>query len=124
MNTLSELLNFVVTTLQNSSFCEVVKVVETENFSQRQFAFKIRAELLSGDMLQVRVYYNQSYIDYAYQLVRSNQPILRWDNKEHFPHIPSYPHHFHTPIGEVETSQLTGDLAHDLPLVLEYLYIF
>ncbi len=25
---------------------------------------------------------------------------MRWDNKEHFPEIVSYPHHFHSAAGE------------------------
>jgi len=121
MNTLADLLNLVVSTLQNFPHSKVVRVVETEDFSQRRFAFKVRAELVSGATLQVRLYYNQGHIDYAYQLVQNNQPVLRWDNKEHFPGISSYPHHFHTPTGKIETSPLTGDLAQDLPFVLNNL---
>ncbi|MEA3351425.1 MAG: DUF6516 family protein [Chloroflexota bacterium] len=121
MNTLADLLNFVVSTLQKFSYSKVVRVVESDDFSQQRFAFKVRAELVGGATLQVRLYYNQGHIDYAYQLVRNNQPVLRWDNKEHFPEISSYPHHFHTPMGKIETSPLTGDLAHDLPFVLNHL---
>ncbi|MBS1249398.1 MAG: hypothetical protein MAG431_00977 [Chloroflexi bacterium] len=121
MNTLADLLNFVVSTLQSFSSSKIVRVVESEDFSQHRFAFKVRVELVSGATLQVRLYYNQGHIDYAYQLVQNNQPVLRWDNKEHFPEIPSYPHHFHTPTGKVETSLLIGDLAHDLPFILNHL---
>jgi len=120
-NTLADLLNFVVTALQNFPSCKAVRVTETESFSQQQFAFKVRAELIGEATLQVRMYYNQGHIDYAYQLVRKNQPTLRWDNKEHFPEISSYPHHFHIPDGSVETSPLTGDPTRDLPFVLNYL---
>lgn len=124
MNTLPDLLNFVVTTLQISPLCHAVYIVETHQFSARQFAIKVRAELIVGSVLQVRLYRNGQHIDYAYQLVRNENPVLRWDNKEHFPSIPSHPHHFHNPSGQVEASPLTGDPAHDLPFVLDYLVNF
>ncbi|HXV99146.1 MAG TPA: DUF6516 family protein, partial [Anaerolineae bacterium] len=85
---------------------------------EQQFALKVRAELADGSMLQVRLYHNGEHTDYAYQLVRNEEPILRWDNKEHFPTLPTYPHHFHSATGQVEESPLTGDPAHDLPFVL------
>ncbi|WP_258189407.1 toxin-antitoxin system TumE family protein [Candidatus Hakubella thermalkaliphila] len=81
----------------------------------------MRAELAAGDVLQVRLYRNNEHTDYAYQLFRGERPVVRWDNKEHFPSISSYPHHFHNTSGQVEASPLTGDPAHDLPFVLNYL---
>jgi hypothetical protein len=42
-------------------------------------------------------------------------------NKEHFLEIASYPHHFHSAAGEVHLSTLTGDVVHDLPIVLNML---
>jgi hypothetical protein len=121
MTTLADQLNFVTTTLQRSSLCRVVRIIETDNFSRNQFALKVRAELADGKMLQVRLYYNQDHTDYAYQLVQNHKPILPWDNKEHFPGLSSNPHHFHNASGRVENSPLTGDPVHDLPLVLDYL---
>ena len=120
MNTLPDLLSFVVTTLQAWPVCRAVRVMETARFSAHQFALKVRAELAAGDTLQVRLYRNGEYTDYAYHLARGEQSI-RWDNKEHFPSIPSYPHHFHNASGQVEASPLSGDPAHDLPLVLDCL---
>lgn len=121
MTTLADQLNFVTTTLQKSPLCRVVRIIETDNFSRDQFALKVRAELTNRQMFQVRLYYNQGHVDYAYQLVRNNIPFLRWDNKEHFPTLSSNPHHFHNASGQVENSPLTGDPVQDLPLVLDYL---
>ena len=121
MNTLADLLNFVTSTLENFPYSTIVRVVEVDDFSQNQFMFKVRTKLSSEKTLQVRLYYNHDHIDYAYQLIEKNQSILRWDNKEHFPEISSYPHHFHTSMEAVEPSSLSGDLAHDLPIVLNYL---
>ncbi|MEW6665454.1 MAG: DUF6516 family protein [Thermodesulfobacteriota bacterium] len=120
MNTLPDLLSFIVTTLQAWPMCRGVQVVETALFSPRQFAFKVRAELVTGGTLDTRLYCNGEHTDYAYHLACGEQSV-RWDNKEHFPSIPSHPHHFHTASGQVEASPLTGDPAHDLPLVLDYL---
>ena len=121
MKTLPTLLNFVITTLQLSPIISVVRIISTRAFSQYQFTLKVRAELTDGSLLQVRLYRNGTHIDYAYQLVRHHKPVMRWDNKEHFPAISSYPHHFHHPFGHVEASPLTGDPADDLPEVLNFL---
>lgn len=125
MTTLAAALSFVVTTLQGSPLCSAaVQVTETQRFSARQFALKVRAELVRGGVLQVRLYYNDRHVDYAYQLFRDDQPVLRWDNKEHFPDVGTPPHHFHTHTGSVTDSFLNGDPAHDLLLVLDYLTTF
>ncbi len=120
MNSLADLLNLVLTTLQSLPACRAVRVLETHQFSQQQVALKVRAELAHGGMLQVRLYRNGAHTDYAYHFLSGDQ-VLRWDNKEHFPGISSHPHHFHTAAGSVEVSPLTGDPVHDLPLVLDYL---
>ncbi len=124
MTTLADLLNSLVSTLQGSPLVRRVQILETLQFSDDQFALKIRADLFSGDALQVRVFRNRAHTDYAYQLFRSETPIIRWDNKEHFPSIPSHPHHFHNQTGGVESSPLTGEPDHDLLIVLDYLTAF
>jgi hypothetical protein len=81
----------------------------------------VRAELVTGDTLQVRIYYNGGHVDYSYQLLRGAGLVMRWDNKEHFPEITTYPHHFHGSTGQVSISSLNGDATHDLPIVLDAL---
>ena len=121
MSGLPELLNFVITTLQRFPRCQDTRIMATHLFSERQFALKVRATLTNGQVLQVYIYRNHDHTDYAYQLLRNEQPMQRWDNREHFPNISSYPHHFHALTGNVENSPLNGDPAHDLPLVLQML---
>jgi hypothetical protein len=75
VNNLPELLNFVVTTLQRSPLCGEVYIISTNLFSDSQFALKVRAELLTGSMLQVHLYRNSEHVDYAYQLVVQEKPI-------------------------------------------------
>lgn len=124
MNTLADLLGYVVTALQKSGLCSAVRVLEAQSFSARQFALKTRAELVTGAVLQVRIYRNGDHVDYSYQLLREDGPVMRWDNKEHFPETASYPHHFHSTTGQVCSSSLTGDASHDLPIVLDNLASF
>lgn len=121
MNTLPDLLSYVVTALQRSDLCSAVRVLETQSFATRKFTFKVRAELGTGDTLQMRIYYNSGHVDYSYQLLRGAGLVMRWDNKEHFPEIITYPHHFHGSTGQVSMSPLNGDVAHDLSIVLDML---
>jgi hypothetical protein len=121
--TLSETLSFVVTTLQRSKLCTRTHVVSTASFSASQFTLKVRAHLVDESVLQVRLYANEDHLDYAYQLFHNDKPIIRWDNKEHFPSIATHPHHFHNDLGAVTESPLTGLLINDLPLVLSQLDI-
>jgi hypothetical protein len=67
--------------LQAHPLCSNVRVIETQEFSPEQFFFKIRASLPEKYKLQVRLYFNQDHIDYAYQLF-SDVPLLRWDNRK------------------------------------------
>jgi len=122
MSTFADVLSLVVTALQGWPLSHAVRVLETHQFSDRQFALKVRAELAAGGTLQVRLYRNGEHTDYAYQLIRGDESI-RWDNKEHFPSIASHPHHVHSASGRVEASPLIGDPSHDLPFVLEYLTV-
>ena len=93
-------------------------MLETKAFSSDQFFLKIRAKLTGANKLQARIYYKQGHIDYAYQLF-AEFPILRWDNKEEFRHLETYPHHYHDERGNIKPSRLTGDSASDVNIVLK-----
>ena len=123
MISLASLLAKITTVLQISNLFQRVWVVQTDIFSTDQFAFKVRAEISTEYTFQVRIYYNRGHYDYAYQLFR-DAPILRWDNKEHFANLPTYPHHHHNEQGLPEPSPLQGDPEKDLPIVLEQLERF
>jgi len=120
---LSWLLGRVMAILQAHPLCKNVTVVETKEFSADQFSFKVRAELAEEYNLQVRIYYNQGHIDYAYQLF-TDVPLLRWDNKEEFPHLVTYTHHHHDQQGNVKASPLKGEPEGDVGIVLEEVATF
>ncbi len=118
MTSLPSLLGGLVTALEVYPICRKVRILETKEFSFDQFFFKIRAELARDHTLQVRVYYNRGHIDYAYQFL-ADVPLMRWDNKEEFRHLATYPHHHHDVIGDVKPSALTGDPTKDIAIVLK-----
>ena len=117
MTSLSSLLGVLMAILQSHPICERPTVMETKAFSSDHFFFKVRAELTGGNDFQVRIYYNQGHIDYAYQLF-TQVPLLRWDNKEEFQHLDTYPHHHHDEQGNVKPSRLTGEPVKDIEVVL------
>lgn len=120
MNNLSTLLAELISRLENSGFCENIRIVETAFFSTAQFSCKIRATIFSTFTLQIRLYCNHEHWDYSYQIF-DDEPLCRWDNKEHFPELSNHPHHFHTKDGEVVASPLCGDPRQDLNFVLNEL---
>jgi len=62
-------------------------------------------------------------MDYAYQLFL-DVPLLRWDNKEEFQYLETYPHHHHDEQGNITVSELVGDPTKDLQTVLGYIEEF
>lgn len=118
MTTLPAVLGALTAILQSHPLCEDLAILETREFSPDQFYFKVRAKLQREFQLQVRLYSNQAHVDYAYQLFKEGTPILRWDNKEEFRTLETYPHHHHDDRGNVLSSSLTGDPQKDLLLVL------
>lgn len=118
MTSLSSFLGTLMATLQSHLICKQATVVETKVFSSDQFFLKVRAELTGENLFQARIYYNQGHIDYAYQLF-ADLPILRWDNKEEFRHLETYPHHHHDEQGNVKPSRLTGNPLRDIEIVLQ-----
>ena len=117
---LASLLGRIMTTMQAHSVCRDTKCTESRSFSAEQFYFKIRSSLSTGGTLQVRVYFNEGHIDYAYQ-VFTNMPVMRWDNKEDYPDVATFPHHFHDENGHVGPSGLSGDPAADIQQVLDHI---
>ena len=118
MTTLAATLGALTAILQTLPFCEQTAIVETREFSPDQFYFKVRAKLPHGYHFQTRIYSNFGDMDYAYQLFKEDTPLLRWDNKEEFRTLKTYPHHHHDDRGNIQPSPLTGDPQADIVFVL------
>ena len=117
MSKLSTTLAELVSMLESSGICDDTQITETSFFSTEQFAFKIRTTIFSSLSFQMRIYYNKGHCDYSYQ-VFDEEPLCRWDNKEHFPQIKTFPHHCHSIDGSVVESPLQGNPEYDLQYVL------
>jgi hypothetical protein len=101
-------LSFTQALDQFISRCEQVTVVH-------DLLTKWRLELTEGYVLDC--YYNETFGRYSYALIKENQRIMGWDNAHHYPHLPNFPHHFHTPDHQVLPSSLTGNPEPDLEQV-------
>lgn len=117
MSLMNLLVSEILVQLTNSAACLSAEVLELTTLPNGNFVIKIRARLQKSCYFQVRLYYNNGYHDYSYQLYNQGT-IARWDNKEDFPHLPTFPHHFHTETGAVIESLLSGDPLRDFPFVL------
>jgi len=68
--------------------------------------------LINGDFLEVSEFFTVetetcSTKEYRYQWMNASQQrlIKRWDNAEHFPDLPNFPHHIHV---DSETNVIPG----------------
>lgn len=119
MTNLPALLGVVTAILESHPLCNGTTVLETREFSPLKFFFKLRAELPKEYQLQIRIYFNADHVDYAYQLFSQSEPLLRWDNKEEFRALHTYPHHHHDDKGNILESPLTGTPQTDIPMILK-----
>lgn len=78
------------------------------------FADGSRLEFTEKVILEGSRFVKQSY---RYQYVRSGKTVFRYDNAEHHPRIPNYPHHKH--VGRKIVSAIEPTLAQVLDEVRE-----
>lgn len=84
-----------------SSAVASIAVVEERALPDRGY-FRARLMLSNGDFLEVAEYFvveEERCVTkrYRYQWMDESQQVLRkrWDNVEHFPDLPSFPHYIH-----------------------------
>lgn len=106
--------------LRASSKVKSFHIIDNDPLDDENFLFKIRCELTSGSILQIRLRAVSGSIRYSYQEF-TDKPSRRWDNAPHFPSLPNFPHHHHDARGNVTECSLTGDPTVDLPQVLNAL---
>ncbi|MCI0439210.1 MAG: DUF6516 family protein [Chloroflexi bacterium] len=96
------------------------EVIDNDPIDEQDFLFKIRCELTTGQVLQIRLRGTGGSVRYSYQEF-ADRPLRRWDNAPHFANLPSFPHHYHDLEGNIVASFLTGDPVIDLQRVLDAL---
>ncbi len=68
---------------------------------------KVKAELTDGSELWIRISSTQSGYRYSFHWQsKKGKLLLRWDNKPHYDHLPTYPHHKHIGSRKVVSSPL------------------
>jgi len=96
------------------------QVLDNDPIGEANFLFKIRCELTSGRVLQIRLHAVAGHVRYSYQEL-GDRPLRRWDNAPHFPGLPGFPHHHHDGSGIVSASSFSGEPVADLSRVLDTL---
>ena len=105
--------------LNTSAVLRDLQVIELIVYGQNALRTKLRAEVTDKLIFQVWLNHNNRHTRYAYQLFRSGEPVLRWDNAPHHPEqAMDFPHHFHDESGQLKASTLSGNPVADLSTVL------
>jgi hypothetical protein len=105
--------------LRESPTTQSLEVVDLKVYGKNAFRVKVHVALTPPFVLQIWLNHNPRHIRYAYQLLKGNTPLIRWDNAPHHPFVKdNFPHHFHTDKKNVIASLLTGDPLYDLATVL------
>ena len=85
-----------------ASLAVVAITIAAEHVSEDRGYFRACLTLVNGDFLEVSEYYViQAGVpttqEYRYQWMdHARQKLIRrWDNAEHFPDLPHFPHHVH-----------------------------
>ncbi len=111
MTAIEQYLEEIKTKLLLSRIVASLSISSERTFLNRGY-FRARLRLSNGDFLEVSEYFilqaGQCVTqEYRYQWMDASQKqlIKRWDNAEHFPGLPHFPHHSH--IGS-ETNVVPG----------------
>ena len=106
--------------LQASPKVTALQVIDHDAIDADNFLVKLRCQLVSGHTLQIRLRAVAGALRYSYQEF-SDKSLQRWDNAPHFPHLPGFPHHYHSQQGDVTASLLSGNPLTDFEQVLSKL---
>jgi hypothetical protein len=112
----AEYLTAILAELAANPLIASFDVMEQWLESDRGYA-RVRAWLSNGDFLELAEYFCSSGDSctperYRYQWMDSTREVLRkqWDNVEHYPELPGFPHHVHLSDGRVEPSESLSTL--------------
>lgn len=93
--------NEIKARLATSAIVATVDIVAERTTEDRGYV-RARLKLTNGDFLEVSEYFaiqagQSSTLEYRYQWMDGTQQKLnkRWDNAEHYPDLPNFPHHIH-----------------------------
>lgn len=79
---------------ESNLFCsiDVIEFIDEDTIR----LLKLKARVVDGTFLYVTELHTPSYQKYSYHWQKEDgQVIIRWDNKPHWKHIKTFPHHKH-----------------------------
>ena len=104
---IEEYLTAIKTQLATSGSVDEFRIVE-EWAQVDEGYIRVRIDLINGDFLELAEYFVVLEGEcitrrYRYQWMDAERRRLRkrWDNVEHYPDLPNFPHHIHLANGEV-----------------------
>lgn len=94
-------INDIKLRLKTSKLIDNLEIVKERSIADQGY-FRSKITLKNGDFLEIAEFFkveNKQCISvtYRYQWMDKNKQQLRkrWDNVEHFPNLPNFPHHVH-----------------------------
>lgn len=121
MRDIKEYLDAIKTKILLSPVISSFSITTERAFSDRGY-FRARLTLINGDFLEVSEYFifqagTCVTKEYRYQWMDAlqRQLIKRWDNAEHFPNLPNFPHHIHN---GSETNVISGQVLNIIELIV------
>ncbi|MCP5106193.1 MAG: hypothetical protein GY950_22595 [bacterium] len=71
---------------------DVLKLIDEESVK----FLKVKADVYDGSILYITEIYTENYQKYSYHWQKPNGDlIMRWDNRPHWRHLKTFPHHKH-----------------------------
>ncbi len=120
MKTVRDCLEDIKTKIVMSWVVKSMTIVAERALTDRGY-FRARMTLINDDFLEVSEYFAAeqdgcSTIEYSCQWMDSSKQrlIKRWDNTEHFPDLPNFPHHIH--VGS-DTNVISGTVMGIIELI-------
>ena len=85
----------IIPALKESNLFTSIKVIELIDEESVRL-IKVQAKVLNGTILYIIELNTSDYQKYSYHWQEANGDIIiRWDNKPHWKHLKTFPHHKH-----------------------------
>ncbi len=121
MNAAEQYIKAIKTKLLISPVVASFSITSERTLADRGY-FRARLRLSNGDFLEVSEFFSVQTggcvtQEYRYQWMNASQGqlIKRWDNAEHFPDVPNFPHHIHV---DSEAHVISGNTLSIIELML------
>lgn len=122
---IKDYINIIKEKLSTSLIIDSFKIIDERILFKRGY-FRARLTLINQDFLEIAesftVIDNRLItLSYRYQWMNENKQKLRkrWDNVEHFPDLPNFPHHVHIENESIVKSSESRNILQIIALIEE-----